>query len=488
MSRKKKNPGSLLEHEARGGSVASDGFAFQEAVTLAYLPMWWAHEGFSSLIREAIGDTEAKFFVPGQGFVIELLELKNHTLTPTEFWREIQRFQELEEAAPGTYRRFILACTGLSEALHPLYHSLQRIRGPQDFYPSTSAIPQRSWDDYVTVVKGLNHTGQDAKFLFEKVDFHPDFSASPSHWEALFTRALVKHRPGMQDISGRSLHTLYERLSMLLRDRCNQPILRREVEACIDVAIPLEQRPAVMPVYITTRADPAQPTEPTDLIFDWGDFFGGTERSYPVPEEWNGRLLRDLTETCAWIVEQRRPRRIRLRGTRRLSAALAIGSVFSAVAGFAVEVEYRGSLWASDNYPRDDDDVYSIEKEFLHGEGDQLIVTLAIPRPIASDVHAALPSLSLEGAPQLNLYGSRPITSPQQANAAVGLIKREIATALTHTHCQRIHLFCAVPSFVALFLGHRLNATATVQCYEYLAPMTYVRTICLGCELSVLIV
>lgn len=483
MARKKKNPGSLLEPEARGGSVASDGFAFQEAVTLAYLPIWWAHEGFSSLIREAIGDTEAKFFVPGQGFVIDLLEVKNHTLTPTEFWREIQRFRELEEAAPGTYRRFILACTGLSEALHPLYHSLQRIREPQDFYPSTSAIPQRSWDDYGAVVKSLNHTGQDAKFLFAKVDIHPNFSASSSHWEALFTRALVEHRPSMQDVSGRALYTLYERLSVLLRDRCNQPILRREIEACIDAAVPPEQRPAVMPVYITTRAEPAQSVESTDLIFDWCDFFGGTARRYPASGEWNRRLLRDLIETRTWIVEQRRPRRIRLRGNRRLSAALAIGGVFSAVAAFAVEVEYRGSLWASDNYPRDDDDVYSIEKEVLDGQGNQLIVTLAIPRGITADVQASLPDLGLEGAPQLNLYGSQPITSPQQANALVGLIKREIATALTRAHCQHIHLFCAVPSPVALFLGHRLNATAPVQCYEFVAPMTYVRTSCLGCEL-----
>jgi hypothetical protein len=480
MAKKKKNPGSLLEPEARGGAVANDGLAFQAAVTLVYLPMWWAQEGFSSLIREAIGDTEAKFFVPGHGFVIDLLEVKNHSLAPTEFWREIQRFRELEEAVPGTYRRFVLACTGLSEALHPLHHSLRRIREPRDFYPTTSAIPQRSWDDYVAVVTSLEHTEQDARFLFEKVDINPDFSALASYWEALFTRALLEHRPDMQDVNGRALHTLYERLGMLLHDRCNQPIMRREIEACLDAAIPLDRRPTVMPIYITTRAEPAQPTEPTDLILDWCDFFGGTARTYPAPEEWNRRLLRDLIETRAWIVEQRRPRRIRLRGNRRLSAALAIGGVFSAVAGFAVEVEYRGSLWASDNYPEGDDDVYPIEKEVLDGEGNQLVVTLAIPREITTDVQAALPDLGLKGAPQLNLYGSRPITSPQQANAVVGVIKRAIAKALAHTRCQRIHLFCAVPSPVALFLGHRLNATAPVQCYEYVAPATYVRTCCLG--------
>jgi hypothetical protein len=480
MARKKKNPGSLLEPEARGGVIAEDGLAFQEAVTLSYLPGWWAYEGFDSLIREAIGDTEAKFFMPGHGLVIDLLEAKNHPLTPAEFWHEIRRFRELEESLPGTYRRFILACTGLSETLHPLYHGLNRIRNPQDFYPKMSAIPQRSWDDYVGVVIRLNYTEQEARFLFEKVDVRPDFSASSSNWEALFTRSLNEHRPGLQDVSGRALHTLYERLRILLRDRCNQPITRREIEACMDEAIPQEQRPAVMPVSITTRAEPTQPIESTDLIFDWCDFFGGTTRIYPTPEEWNGRLLRDLIDTRAWLIEQRRPRRIRLRGNRRLSTSLAIGGVFSAVAGFAVEVEYRGLLWASDNYPQGDNDGYPIEKLVHGGEGDQLIVILAIPREITADVQVALSSFGLNDAPQLNLYGNRPITSPQQANALVGLIKREIANALAETHCRHIHFFCAIPSPLALFLGHRLNATAPVQCYEYVAPATYVRTCCFG--------
>jgi hypothetical protein len=145
-----------------------------------------------------------------------------------------------------------------------------------------------------------------------------------------------------------------------------------------------------------------------------------------------------------------------------------------------VEVEYRGLLWASDNYPQGDNDGYPIEKMVHSGEGDQLIVTLAIPREITADVQVALSSFGLNDAPQLHLYGNRPITSPQQANALVGLIKREIANALSETHCRHIHFFCAIPSPLALFLGHRLNATAPVQCYEYVAPATYVRTCCFG--------
>src|SRR5690349_10327354 len=106
MDKRRKGVPSLLEPESRGGDTADSGLSFQEQVTLAYLPAWLAQDGFTAIIREAIGDTEAKFFVPGHGFAIDLLEVKNHALPPAEFWREIERFQKLDGGAPGTFRRF----------------------------------------------------------------------------------------------------------------------------------------------------------------------------------------------------------------------------------------------------------------------------------------------------------------------------------------------------------------------------------------------
>ena len=55
------------------------------AVLLTYLPRWLAMEGFTMLIREASGDFEAQFFVPGQGYAREFLEAKDHSVTPAKF-------------------------------------------------------------------------------------------------------------------------------------------------------------------------------------------------------------------------------------------------------------------------------------------------------------------------------------------------------------------------------------------------------------------
>src|SRR5690606_18878694 len=92
---------SLFERESRGGDNAERGFSFQEQVILAHIPMWLAYEGFSKIIREAMGDTEAQFFLPGYGTQTELIEAKNHSLTPSEFWDEIERFQGIDKGSPG---------------------------------------------------------------------------------------------------------------------------------------------------------------------------------------------------------------------------------------------------------------------------------------------------------------------------------------------------------------------------------------------------
>ena len=66
--------------------------------------------------------------------------------------------------------------------------------------------------------------------------------------------------------------------------------------------------------------------------------------------------------------------------------------------------------------------------------------------------------------------------STGEFEATADLIKSAIAAALLSTKMQNIHLYYAGPSHLALFLGHRLNATAPVQCYEWTGPGHYVPT------------
>jgi len=474
MSNKKTTP-SLLEPESRGGDTAEGGFAFQEGVLLSKIPLWIAQEGFTMLIREAIGDTEAKFYVPGHGFQIELVEAKNYYLAPSEFWEEVKRFREIDAGSPGTYRWFTLASAGLSEKLKPLVNSLRRVRDPYIFYNHGSAVGNNSFEDYVNVVKELGHTEEEARFLFEKVLIEADYSLAKDHGEALFRQAMTDHLPEYNDVPGRILCDIFISLASLVRSRMNQPILRSELYETIRKKIEVKYLPPERPVIIHTAIKNGE--NPGNCIyFDWAEFFGGESRSFPATEVWNRKLLGELKETKNWIIKSRSTRRVKLTGNRRLSTAIAIGSVFSAVSGFVVDMEYRGKIWSTDAHPSHDTPTYNLTCRFQEKTGEHLVVTIGILRDISSEIETCLARIGLSEMPTLHLRGDQPILSPDQANAIVRKIKDAISKTLIRSKAKCIDLFYAGPSHLALFIGHRLNATAPVQCYERVSNEHYIAT------------
>jgi hypothetical protein len=105
-----------------------------------------------------------------------------------------------------------------------------------------------------------------------------------------------------------------------------------------------------------------------------------------------------------------------------------------------------------------------------------LIVAIGIPRDIRQAVVNYARKKGAKAFPMLNITYLRPVETANQANSIVADTKTLMLEALSFTGANRIHLFCAVPSFIALLLGHRLNATASIQCYEYVAPDSYVPT------------
>ena len=179
------------------------------------------------------------------------------------------------------------------------------------------------------------------------------------------------------------------------------------------------------------------------------------------------------------MLENRSTRGIRLSGNRRLSASVAFGAVFSAVAGFTIDMIGReGAVWPTDAHARPDTPAYALvhTDKPATAKSEDLVVSIGVPRDISRDVESALPALGLAAAPAMHLSGNAPIVSADQANAVVAEVKQRIAEAIRETHAKSVHLFIAGPAFVALLLGHRLNATAPVQCYEWVGSGAYVPT------------
>jgi hypothetical protein len=463
---------SLLEPQATGGDVAERGFSFQASYILTCICRWLSQDGFTSMVQEAMGDTEANFFVPGRGYEKELVEVKNYPLTPSVFWNELQRFQQLDSASPGTYRMFTLASPGLSKELQPLAHGLRRIRGSSSFYGESSAIFVRSFDDLSTRVEKLGGRRQDAIFLLDKVEVVTELAVHQSQGEALFKQAIIEYFPEYQDVSARVLQEMYDNVRNLMQSRKNRTILRKELEGKLREKIPPTQLPPLRPVQFYTASDSFASGKGTDdaeargLLFDWSEFAGETT-PFPPASVWNGRMLKELEQTRAWMRAHRIQRRIRLVGIRRLCASFAIGACFSAVQGFSIEIEYRGEIYATDAHPGPSTPEYPWSVKHLSGTGDTLVISVGVPREISDEVDAFMRGQEARVLPAAHLHGREPLLSPQHANRAVEGAKRIIAQARSRTQAKKIALFLAGPDYFALFLGHRLNAIAPIQCYQY---------------------
>lgn len=103
-------------------------------------------------------------------------------------------------------------------------------------------------------------------------------------------------------------------------------------------------------------------------------------------------------------------------------------------------------------------------------------MSISILRDISSDVEACLPELQLEQMPVLHIQGNQAITSPEQTNLIIQKVKNFISDKVSTYGSKVIHLFLATPAPLAIFLGHRLNATASIQCYEWIKANQYTAT------------
>jgi hypothetical protein len=301
MSDGQKKP-NLLELEAVGGDIAEGGFKFQDHLILERIPVWLACDGFTGMIREALGDTEARFFTPGLGVTREFLEYKNHKMTPAAFWPEIERFRTMDTAHPRGYWRFVLVCTDVSDVLRPILNDLRRLRDALPFYSSVPTIQEASYKPFVQAVQKLGKDENMAAFLFQKVFINADPPKYVEQGFEAFRGSLERHFPVFQDKPARAARSAWEALSALVGSCKAKPINRAELEAAIWSGG--GGQPMVGPIRITTANEPlvgGWELAP-DLLFDWSAFSGGAERKFPPLDIWNEMVVGQLRAAREWIV------------------------------------------------------------------------------------------------------------------------------------------------------------------------------------------
>ena len=117
-------------------------------------------------------------------------------------------------------------------------------------------------------------------------------------------------------MSNRVIDDAYAALATFVRSRRNKPVGRRELEAKLREFLPSEQKSLTPPIRMHTEFNERNPAPKNELLFRWAKFFGGEQRAYPPPAEWNDGLMQELRDTKEWTLEHRSRRRIHLSGNR----------------------------------------------------------------------------------------------------------------------------------------------------------------------------
>ena len=474
MSRNQKNL-SLLSPQSTGGDIAEGGFQYQSNSITAQIPNWLAQDGFTEMIREGLGDVEVKFYAPSGGVNCEFVQFKNHHMTPSEFWPEIEHFQQINQEDPDSYKQFVLVCTGVSSPLKTMLNVLRRVRDAYSFYDGSQQTQDASYDDFVKAVEKLGKSKKVADFLFSKVRCEIDPTDAEVHLRERFREILFQNYPIFTKLPAEFSTEACSRLVELLQSRKNQPIYRQELEGAIWKSVETEERPEFL-IRIHTIYDDFNEGPDGCLRFNWKSFFGGKERNFPPAEEWNKQVIGELQSTKKWLLSTQHSRLIHLSGHRRLSASIAIGSIFSAVSGFVIRMETKEGTWCTNNHPQAETPDYLWERDIHDDESTgEMAVGISIKRKITNEVERYLETTGFRG-PRLYLFGDNAILSAAHANRAVEKTKQAIDELIAAFDVKKIRLFIAGPAQFALFLGYRLNAMGEIQCYEYRDANVYVPT------------
>jgi len=478
MASSNSKPVSLVERESTGGEIAYSGFDFQDNFLVTKIPHFLSLQGFTALTQESISDIEVKYFVPGVGEKIEAFEVKDHQVTPKEFWEEMERFQRINSENPNLYLFFTLVSPSTSKEIHPLINKLRRIRDPYHFYPEDSKLIESSYEVFKGTVLGMEKDYKMADFLFRKVLIESNWNPH-EQVVGVFCDEFVKYFPQYETISHGIIKNIYPNLLELIKFQKNKPIYRLDLERHILSSIEEKSQVLSKSIVINTLIKNKYELE-KEFCFNWESFFGGDRRVFPSAEQWNQTLIGELEETKNWILQNSNSREIHLLGNRRISTSLALGHIFSAVSGFSLELNIRGEFFRTDSHPDNSTPEYPLSvitpAIFENNESNRLAVAIGIMRDISEEVKNYLLGEGKCNQPLLTIFSDKPVSSASQVNLAVRSIKGHISDALVKGNIEIIDFFFAGPPFLALFLGHRLNATSKIQCYEWIGPNKYVPT------------
>ena len=440
----------VFDRTATGGAVARDGFGYQDAFVLQYLPQWLAQEAFSHVVSETRGDVEVCYF-GGPGHILRTLyEAKGYELGVQAFWSELRDFKKIHEESTKEYVRFGLVCRDYAGAVRPLLNMLERLRGVVTSHPETSPVVQdarRQVREWMTT----KEQGDIADFVMERVDF---ISFADEAADAAFAGEFDQHFP-MLELRSTERTAVRENVKVLIAQSSKRPVQRLALENAISG---VSAEAAATWSRTARRLHLAERSWP-DLALPL-EQFDGAGRGSLSQQDW--QVLGESAQArAAFLTQSSQRRQVLVDGKHRMSASCLVGFNFSAVRGFHLQVEHNGTMFRTDDHGRADGEFFRATRS-PGPAGTDGVVTIGFPTAVGNDVNVAVSSF-----PRLDLVSSRVVDGMPAVNLAVAQAKEEMVRFRSDLGLTRLHLFVKAPSVFAMMLGYRLNGLAQLQLYDW---------------------
>ena len=191
----------------------------------------------------------------------------------------------------------------------------------------------------------------------------------------------------------------------------------------------------------------------------------------PVAQAWP-RLREALLDVKRQMRQIAAVPRLRIRGSKHLTAAFLIGRVFPPPAVREIATQQGSELWSTACAPKSEQPFTvnvvdgSAESEALYVEitATDKSVREGVRQYIALTRTMPFAFLRLEpvGGPR---HGA--VESNAVACAMALQVRSEISRLVAERGIKEIHLFASIPQGLATLIGHHLNATVPIYLYEY---------------------
>ncbi len=448
----------LLEKESTGGATAREGFEYQDAFVLQHLPLWMSQSAFSHVVSEAIGDVEVCCFAPGGGVCRVMYEAKNHTLTSTEFWKEIDRFKAAYQKSASEYVRFALVCRNYNSTIAPLLAKLERLRGVGTSFQVDSVFLDDGRREVIDWAVKNQYRADLAEFALDHVDF---MIYASEHADSAFSGELENQLPFL-DFSGKQVTRLRDRCKAHIARSSFGPMYRKDVEADIcEILAGDASRWTSAPtrLHLLTGAVPYQ-----SLGLAVGRF-NGPDRAERTEADW-AELSAAAGGIGEFVKSCTARRCVAIDGKHRMSLACLLGYAFSATRGFTLQVDHNGLEYRTDVHDRAEGAFFAEARtpgDLAVKEG---VACIGFPTLVGADLSSVSSGCFAE-LPALMLDSTRVVDGVGTLNLAVSEAKAALVRFRSELGLAKLHLFIKAPSVFAFVLGHRLNAVCTVQLYDW---------------------